>query len=261
MEKIQENKKTSEMITAGDNTPAGSLFCNEIMLNIGHDLSTISAERDSIVVWNEFLRWSCDNYDIQGIDNIDNLIERFNGRCNDNKDYFKILNSIHDLFKSMNTEDFDGLGYVYEKMFQTSSKAKDKGQFFTPASVCKIMSDIVNINTEITSIYDCACGSGRTLMSSYAKRNNKKCFVEGWDLDSTSVYMCALNFLFHGMIGLVSCIDTLEMDFKFGYIINPLKAYGCENIYSIQRIENREKMLYIKNELIKNMKNEVERSL
>ena len=59
---------------------------------------------------------------------------------------------------------FDALGRIYEAMFQTKGKASALGQFFTPECLCELMSKI-SFSDDMGTVYDCACGSGRTLIA------------------------------------------------------------------------------------------------
>lgn len=103
---------------------------------------------------------------------------------------------------------------------------KNSGQFFTPYSVCELMSGItierktlgkqLKQNGYIT-ISDCSCGGGATLIS--AVENCKSMFkklnyqnhimVVGQDIDITCVHMCYIQLSLHGMAGYVIQGNTL----------------------------------------------------
>lgn len=108
----------------------------------------------------------------------------------------------------------DFFGTVYEQWFKGRSKASALGQFYTPESLCDLMSQMVQIQDhERTTFNDCACGSGRTMLAAWARCN--KCrpnWFEAGDIDFISCKMCALNFMVHGMLGIVKRQDALRLD-------------------------------------------------
>lgn len=111
----------------------------------------------------------------------------------------------------------DLLGELY-MMLQISNK--NAGQFFTPYSVCELMSNVTFDRKELgkivhkkgyASVYDCACGAGATLISAseqcremFKKYNyqNHVYFV-GQDVDVTCVHMCYIQLSLHGLAGYV----------------------------------------------------------
>lgn len=111
----------------------------------------------------------------------------------------------------------DLLGELY-MMLQISNK--NAGQFFTPYSVCEVMSKLTFDRKELgktvhkkgyANIYDCACGAGVTLISAseqckemFHKYNyqNHVYFV-GQDIDITCVHMCYIQLSLHGLSGYV----------------------------------------------------------
>ena len=116
---------------------------------------------------------------------------------------------------------FDAFGDLY--MALTSKRGQqDHGQFFTPAHMCDLMSEITagDGKTEIGSaIYDPACGSGRNLLS--ANYKSPKNYLVGWDIDYTCCLMTVCNFFIHGCVGEVVCINTLTMrDFRGAWLVN-----------------------------------------
>ena len=118
----------------------------------------------------------------------------------------------------------DLLGEIY-MMAKISSK--DKGQFFTPYSVCQLMAMITmqkkavakTVHTDgYVSVYDSACGAGATLIASmeqcseiFKRLNwqNHVCYV-AQDIDPVSCYMCYIQMSLHGAAGYVCCGDTIK---------------------------------------------------
>lgn len=113
------------------------------------------------------------------------------------------------------------------ELYMTSGiSSKNKGQFFTPYSVCKIMSELSMPKKEIAktvhekgyvTINDSACGAGATLVASMERCSdmfkrlnwqNHVCYV-AQDIDFVSCYMCYIQLSLHGAAGYVCCGNTL----------------------------------------------------
>lgn len=111
----------------------------------------------------------------------------------------------------------DLLGELYMTLRISNNRA---GQFFTPYSVCEVMSKLTFDRKELgktvhkkgyANVYDCACGAGATLISAseqckemFHKYNyqNHVYFV-GQDIDITCVHMCYIQLSLHGLAGYV----------------------------------------------------------
>lgn len=111
----------------------------------------------------------------------------------------------------------DLLGELYMTLGISNNRA---GQFFTPYSVCEMMSKLTFDRKELgktvhkkgyANVYDCACGAGATLISAseqckemFKKYNyqNHVYFV-GQDIDITCVHMCYIQLSLHGLAGYV----------------------------------------------------------
>lgn len=131
----------------------------------------------------------------------------------------------------------DFFGDVYEEMYQSRGKASTLGQFFTPPNICDLMAHIsFHVNGRVN---DCACGSGRTLLSAASasgfSRNN---LYIGEDVDLVSVKMCALNLMIHGCKGKVIHHDTLlnPIYYDYGFRINDIRYPIPTPYYSLTRI-------------------------
>lgn len=136
----------------------------------------------------------------------------------------------------------DFFGELYEEMYQSNRKASTLGQFFTPPSVCDMMSELsVHVYGRIN---DSACGSGRTLLASAsASRFSRSNVYFGEDIDSVSVKMCALNLMIHGCRGIVLQHDSIvekEM-FDFGFRINDIRYPIQTPFYSLTKIKMTKK--------------------
>lgn len=121
---------------------------------------------------------------------------------------------------------FDALGTLYEYLASRSKKSW-LGQFFTPPEVADLMTHITaSTDAEKTDqrVNDCACGSGRMLLSFNAYHPGNRLFGE--DLDPICAKMTALNMAIHGCQGQVTCMDSLCQDWKFCYEVNPYHRLG-----------------------------------
>ena len=119
---------------------------------------------------------------------------------------------------------------------------KDRGQCFTPDSVCELLARLsmsINEGTDFDTmrhhvpgfgrkvvVNDCACGSGRLLLaagSTYRHITHKNdVYLVASDIDDRCCKQSAINLLVHGFYGEVACMDTLmgESTFSHGWIIN-----------------------------------------
>ena len=119
---------------------------------------------------------------------------------------------------------------------------KDRGQCFTPDSVCELLAGLsmsINEGTDFDTmrhyvpgfgrkvvVNDCACGSGRLLLaagSTYRHITHKNdVYLVASDIDDRCCKQSAINILVHGFYGEVACMDTLmgESTFSHGWIIN-----------------------------------------
>ena len=119
---------------------------------------------------------------------------------------------------------------------------KDRGQCFTPDSVCEVLAGLsmsINEGTDFDTmrhqvpgfgrkvvVNDCACGSGRLLLaagSTYRHITHKNdVYLVASDIDDRCCKQSAINLLVHGFYGEVACMDTLmgESSFSHGWIIN-----------------------------------------
>jgi|GEM_PF-1440219 len=116
-------------------------------------------------------------------------------------------NSFHDFF-----------GNYYEE--KAMSKQQGFAQYFTPEPICHLVVSLVNVSESSTYVHEPACGSGRFNLAMHA--NNHKLIHHANDLDMTCAKMTALNFLIHGVKGVVTCEDALilKKSFKGAFIVN-----------------------------------------
>ena len=112
---------------------------------------------------------------------------------------------------------FDAFGFVYEDMIAGKFRRSNSGQFFTPPSICDLMTDI-NAQKEQRivgkTISDPTCGSGRNLLAFHAKHVGNYYVAE--DIDRTCCMMTICNFIIHGVEGEVIWHNTLQPDTFYG---------------------------------------------
>lgn len=130
------------------------------------------------------------------------------------------------------------------KMYMNLNLANHwKGQFFTPYSICKMMSQITvgEINQRIEkdgyiSICDPACGAGATLIaaantikSSKYNFQNHVIFV-GQDLDRVVAQMCYIQLSLLGCAGYI-CVGNTITNPMVGHVLFPQEEEGQEFWY------------------------------
>lgn len=129
---------------------------------------------------------------------------------------------------------YDFLGLYYE-IITSRWKSSNMGQFFTPMAICDLMSCMTGDTEPVRGkrVMDCACGSGRTLISFHVRNLGNRYYAN--DLDAMAAKMCIVNFLVHGMVGQVTCANALDpRDFRWGYSVNhrlyPFGMVSCRKI-------------------------------
>lgn len=112
----------------------------------------------------------------------------------------------------------DFFGTFYEN--QAMTKKSGFAQYFTPEHICTLMALVVAPEESAKGAADPACGSGRMSLAIHAL--NHRLFHVVNDLDFTCAKMTALNFLIHGVKGIVTCDDGLfpGTKFKGAFIVN-----------------------------------------
>lgn len=89
------------------------------------------------------------------------------------------------------------------------------GQFFTPDSLCELLSKIAN-GEDAKSLYDPACGSGRTLLAGLraSRMMHKNPEVVGGDISRLCAKMTLANLLHNNAHGEVAQGDSLKLDIE-----------------------------------------------
>ncbi len=124
-----------------------------------------------------------------------------------------------ELAAAMNDSDDDILG----DLFQGAISYAEAGQFFTPASVTKLMAQMT-VDPDARPepgkallISDCCCGTGRMLLE--AANVNPHAELVGQDIDARCVKVTAVNMGLRGRYGWVLCGNSLSGETQFAYRI------------------------------------------
>lgn len=166
----------------------------------------------------------------------------------DNEKFYEMMALYFQLMSEKLTTElwFDAWGDLFMSLI---TKGGNKGQFFTPANICNLMSEVTldkeQKATQRTKfgkrvvVSDCACGSSRNLLAAMAmfhKKGWKQPYLVAEDLDLLCCKMSAVNIALHGCFGEVICHDTLcePNKVRYGYIINETMYPFPTNVPSIR---------------------------
>jgi type I restriction enzyme M protein len=118
-----------------------------------------------------------------------------------------------------NQDWFDFPGLYYEAEISSKSGRQGAGQFFTPPSICDLMT-ATNTATKKKGLLvnDPSCGSGRCLMSFHVQ--NLGNYYVAQDIDRTCAKMTICNFLVHGLQADVIWGNTLTMEYFDAWKVN-----------------------------------------
>ena len=149
-------------------------------------------------------------------DSFNNIIKSYGE--NGKEEFAKILAHLYNGYSKGEVKDI--LGEIYEEM---NLQNKNGGQFFTPLSVCDVMTKITidesgckkQINEKgFCSISDPACGSGRLLYSAYSTLldydiDSKNILLIGDDVDIMCCCMTYIQLSLMGANAIVNHKNTL----------------------------------------------------
>lgn len=115
---------------------------------------------------------------------------------------------------------FDFPGTYYEPCISTPYQREKAGQFFTPPDICNLLTALClpKPGDGRIRINDPTAGSGRCLLSAHVQ--HPMAFMVAEDLDHTCCLMTVVNFLVHGVDGLVIWHNTLSGDFYGAWMVN-----------------------------------------
>lgn len=165
-------------------------------------------------VFDDLLRYIIHGFSLPGLPGLDDWKYTKEQNAGFGEIFRELILAIQEELK--HREWFDAFGFMYESLIASKSRRSNSGQFFTPEIICDLMTAIGQGEEKVTgkTIGDCACGSGRTLISFHVKNPGNYYIAE--DVDRTCAMMTVCNFLFHGMKGEVIWHDSLNPDSFFG---------------------------------------------
>lgn len=125
------------------------------------------------------------------VDRLSNLVSIFNSPGLD--------------FRSNRAQGDDILGDAYEYLMRhfATESGKSKGQFYTPAEVSRIMSQVINLagaTDSKQSIYDPTCGSGSLLLKAHDEAKSATGLdlaIYGQEMDNATSALAKMNMILH----------------------------------------------------------------
>lgn len=145
----------------------------------------------------------------------------------------------------------DHLGNYFEEFGQFNARM---GQFFTPVTLCNLMSQIVEPTEGEArkTVNDPSCGSSRNLIAhaQMKPQNRMNFFYIGQDLDKRCCLMSVLNFVMFGMSGVIIHMNSLTLEIYGGWRIympetmlgvRPLSVDECKSFLFTDSISEEEK--------------------
>ncbi|MDB4396318.1 type I restriction-modification system subunit M [bacterium] len=108
-------------------------------------------------------------------------------------------------FRSNRADGDDLLGDAYEYLMRhfATESGKSKGQFYTPAEVSRIMSQVIGISKATSgsqTIYDPTCGSGSLLLKAHEQAKNltgHDLTIYGQEMDNATSALSKMNMILH----------------------------------------------------------------
>lgn len=105
-------------------------------------------------------------------------------------------------FSHNRAADDDLIGDAYEYLMRNfaSLAGKDKGQFYTPTEISRLMALLIGIDQDdrpMVSAYDPTCGSGSLLLRVRAAAKHKVS-LDGQDIDPANIELSYMNMVIHG---------------------------------------------------------------
>ena len=93
-----------------------------------------------------------------------------------------------------------GDAYEYLMQMYASNAGKSGGEYYTPQEVSELLAQIATVGkTEVTKVYDPACGSGSLLLK-FAKvlgKENVCIGFYGQEINLTTYNLCRINMFLH----------------------------------------------------------------
>jgi type I restriction enzyme M protein len=174
---------------------------------------------DRITIFRDFLRFVINGWTLPGFPGLTDW--KYTPEQN------TLFGGMNDAWIRIMDEQLKGNGFfdAFARLHPAYSADKDrqsKGQFMTPPHIAQLMAGMVPADSsKVGSVADPTGGSGGLLLASHAQ--NPKNFHVSMDVDYTMCLQAVCNFIIHGVVGMVVCINTLTLkDFRGGWLVNEL---------------------------------------
>lgn len=196
---LSDKKKSGDKDTSIIEIPEGCTFDNIVALkgkkNIGEEINKIISKISEVNELEGYIDPTkhdfCDK-DLGDTENASKLISKLVAAFQD---------SGLDFSKNRAADD-DLIGDAYEYLMRNfaSQSGKDKGQFYTPTEVSRLMALLIGIDQDErprVSAYDPTCGSGSLLLRVRAAAKGRVS-IDGQDIDRANIELSYLNAVIHG---------------------------------------------------------------
>lgn len=169
------------------------------------DLVALKGKPDIGEKINVAIRLLADANDLQGVINnadFDDPSKLGEGKAMQDR-LTKLIGIFQDLdFSGSRAEGDDLLGDAYEYLMRhfATESGKSKGQFYTPAEVSRVMSQLIGITASTpksATVYDPTCGSGSLLLK-VADAAPSGLSIYGQEKDNATWALARMNMILHG---------------------------------------------------------------
>jgi type I restriction-modification system DNA methylase subunit len=131
------------------------------------------------------------------------------------------------------------------ELFMQAISNGHNGQYFTPEPICDMMATIsVGNPTDGQTVADCACGSGRMLLS--AAKLNRHLHFYGADLDITCCKMALVNMLLNSLQGEIAHMNSLSNDFYRGYKVQTKLVDGYHMPFYVEFTDPKQRNIWFR---------------
>lgn len=140
----------------------------------------------------------------------------------------------------------EGFSDPIGELFMQAISNGHNGQYFTPEPICDMMSAMsIGENASLgQTVADCACGSGRILLS--AAKINRHLKLYGADLDITCCKMALLNMLLNSLTGEIAHMNSLSNEFYRGFKVDTVLVDGYHMPYYREFTEAAQSQIWLK---------------
>lgn len=189
----------------------------------------LSRRHDWSTAFADTLQWACAAWCMTtGIEEVDGFVHNHASEAVKRYDDAErrhmagcVLEMAEATGKALGAEGWSDCWGAYYECIQSSNKASRLGQFFTPEALCTMSAQMVGNSRPFALAMEPACGSGRMVLAHHVINPSNRVYYSCADIDPMCCHMAALNLMMHGVEGEVICANTLAMEFRWGYRVNP----------------------------------------